>query len=77
MFAIVQSSTIAFVMLMAYGSYLQFFPLVIASLYLPDAWKADRRLRRWRPGGGDGVLHTGRSARAGSIRVPVLAATAR
>jgi SSS family solute:Na+ symporter len=33
-FAIVQSSTIAFVMLMAYGFVSQFFPLVIASLYL-------------------------------------------
>jgi SSS family solute:Na+ symporter len=34
-FAIVQSSTIAFVMLMAYGFVSQFFPLVITSLYLP------------------------------------------
>jgi SSS family solute:Na+ symporter len=34
-FAILQSSTIAFVMLMAYGFVSQFFPLVIASLYLP------------------------------------------
>jgi len=35
LFAIVQSSTIAFVMLMAYGFVSQFFPLVMASLYLP------------------------------------------
>jgi Na+/proline symporter len=35
LFAIVQSSTIAFVMLMAYGFVSQFFPLVIVSLYLP------------------------------------------
>jgi SSS family solute:Na+ symporter len=35
-FAIVQSSTIAFVMLMAYGFVSQFFPLVITSLYLPE-----------------------------------------
>ena len=34
-FAIVQSSTIGFVMLMAYGFVSQFFPLVMASLYLP------------------------------------------
>jgi SSS family solute:Na+ symporter len=34
-FAILQSSTIAFVMLMAYGFVSQFFPLVITSLYWP------------------------------------------
>jgi len=34
-FAILQSSTIAFIMLMAYGFVSQFFPLVIASLYAP------------------------------------------
>ena len=34
-FAIVQSSTIAFVMLMAYGFVSQFFPLVMVSLYRP------------------------------------------
>jgi SSS family solute:Na+ symporter len=34
-FAIVQSSTIAFIMLMAYGFVSQFFPLVIAAVYLP------------------------------------------
>jgi SSS family solute:Na+ symporter len=35
LFAIVQSSTIAFIMLMAYGFVSQFFPLVIAALLLP------------------------------------------
>jgi Na+/proline symporter len=34
-FAIVQSSTIAFIMLMAYGFVSQFFPLVIAALFAP------------------------------------------
>jgi SSS family solute:Na+ symporter len=34
-FAIVQSSTIAFIMLMAYGFVSQFLPLVIAALFLP------------------------------------------
>ncbi len=34
-FAILQSSTIAFVLLMAYGFVSQFFPLVIAALYAP------------------------------------------
>ncbi|MBK9170265.1 MAG: sodium:solute symporter family protein [Bryobacterales bacterium] len=35
LFAILQSSTIAFVMLMAYGFVSQFFPLVIAAIYWP------------------------------------------
>jgi len=35
-FAILQSSTIAFVMLMAYGFVSQFFPLVLAALFLPE-----------------------------------------
>lgn len=35
LFAILQSSSIAFVMLMAYGFVSQFFPLVIAALYFP------------------------------------------
>lgn len=34
-FAILQSSTIAFVMLMAYGFVSQFFPLALAALFLP------------------------------------------
>ncbi len=34
-FAILQSSTIAFIMLMAYGFVSQFFPLVIAAIYAP------------------------------------------
>jgi solute:Na+ symporter, SSS family len=34
-FAILQSSTIAFIMLMAYGFVSQFFPLVIVALFLP------------------------------------------
>jgi SSS family solute:Na+ symporter len=34
-FAIVQSSTIAFIMLMAYGFVSQFFPLVIVALFAP------------------------------------------
>ena len=40
-FAIVQSSTIAFIMLMAYGFVSQFFPLVIAALYLPGRVRTD------------------------------------
>lgn len=35
LFAILQSSTIAFVMLMAYGFVCQFMPLVLASIWLP------------------------------------------
>jgi solute:Na+ symporter, SSS family len=36
LFAILQSSTIAYVMLMAYGFVCQFFPLVMAALFFPD-----------------------------------------
>src|SRR5205807_1463120 len=43
-FAIVQSSTIAFIMLMAYGFVSQFFPLVIAALFLPGRVRAGSAL---------------------------------
>ena len=43
-FAIAQSSTIAFIMLMAYGFVSQFFPLVIAALFLPGRVKAGSAL---------------------------------
>jgi SSS family solute:Na+ symporter len=44
LFAIVQSSTIAFIMLMAYGFVSQFFPLVIAALFLPGRVRAGSAL---------------------------------
>ena len=44
MFAIVQSSTIAFIMLMAYGFVSQFFPLVIGSLFFPGRVNAKAAL---------------------------------
>jgi len=43
-FAIVQSSTIALIMLMAYGFVSQFFPLVIAALFLPGRVRAGSAL---------------------------------
>ncbi len=43
-FAIVQSSTIAFIMLMAYGFVSQFFPLVIGSLFFPGRVSANAAL---------------------------------
>jgi len=43
-FAMVQSSTIAFIMLMAYGFVSQFFPLVIAALLMPGRVRASSAL---------------------------------
>ena len=39
-FAMLQSSTIAFIMLMAYGFVSQFFPLVMAALFYPERLRA-------------------------------------
>jgi SSS family solute:Na+ symporter len=44
LFAILQSSTIAFIMLMAYGFVSQFFPLVMAALLLPGRVRASSAL---------------------------------